>query len=402
MEGVLIVLALIFGPPILKAMFSSDEPSVGNRVHPVANSRFLECRIEMGSLDMEGEQIAIVKFMVRGPIPTGTGLGLVVHLKARRGLVRCVLPAFQEAETLFFQLNADQVIHNQDGGLYWPDWAVVGAVPLVTLQGPVGGAQDCRVSMSFVGCEFEGDSWRLPEFRQGRVVNGRNPIRQEESPFATLALAETGYLEMDSKREGWIALTVRIAFGMAAADGVVDKNEADLIKAWIRKSLEDLSDSSRAKKKINEVITSLAATKFAVDTKSEAAVLASAPEFVKLSAIELVTEVLASDGEASDSELRLRDELIVDLELDAEECRALLDKKIAFGDLSLSRESGALAALGISEGLPRDELRRKLNAEFRKWNGRVTHHDPEVRARAEEMLELIASARSESLAASRA
>jgi hypothetical protein len=42
-------------------------------------------------------------------------------------------------------------------------------------------------------------------------------------------------------------------------------------------------------------------------------------------------------------------------------------------------------------------FRKRLNEEYRKWNARVTHPDPQIRRHADEILTLIATIRSEQL-----
>lgn len=53
--------------------------------------------------------------------------------------------------------------------------------------------------------------------------------------------------------------------------------------------------------------------------------------------------------------------------------------------------------LGIRAGMSEGEIRRILLAEYRRWNSRVTHPDPEIRKRAEERLRLIGGLRQQLL-----
>lgn len=50
--------------------------------------------------------------------------------------------------------------------------------------------------------------------------------------------------------------------------------------------------------------------------------------------------------------------------------------------------------LGISSEMDPDTFRKQLNEEYRKWNARVTHPDPQIRSQADQMLSLIAEVRS--------
>lgn len=53
--------------------------------------------------------------------------------------------------------------------------------------------------------------------------------------------------------------------------------------------------------------------------------------------------------------------------------------------------------LGISNHMTQDTFLKRLNAEYRKWNARVTHPDPAIREEADRILTLIANLRSDRL-----
>ena len=49
--------------------------------------------------------------------------------------------------------------------------------------------------------------------------------------------------------------------------------------------------------------------------------------------------------------------------------------------------------IGVRDRLSPEDLRCRLNEEYRKWNARVTHRDPEIRRQADTILSLIADVR---------
>ena len=51
--------------------------------------------------------------------------------------------------------------------------------------------------------------------------------------------------------------------------------------------------------------------------------------------------------------------------------------------------------LGISPDMDDDSFRKQLNEEYRKWNARITHPDPQIRGQADKILTLIAEIRSQ-------
>jgi uncharacterized tellurite resistance protein B-like protein len=391
-------LFLFIGIPLIRAIYDrattpSDEvysPTLGTIRSSVPS---LECRINEDSVDIDGERIEVLKLEVKGGIPTGTGIAFLAHLVTEKECVRCFLPNYQEVDSLNLQVSAPQVSNNPNADLFWPDWVCLSVVPLLTLQGPEGGHQNIRLQVSAIQCEAGEDGWILPQFHFGKPLGGKRLVAQLHSPWKRLTLAPLGYLEAEKQQGVWMESTVKIAFSMAVADGNVDKEEATLIKEWVKKNLQGMSDADSVKNRINASISRISNGGFDIDITAAIETLCEAPEYVRFQAVELITEVLAVDGEAGQSEIALRNKVINNLQLDPEECRALLDKRIAMDGLSITADNSPLAALGIPEGLPQAELRKRLNAEFRKWNGRITHQDPKVREQAERMLSLIASGR---------
>jgi len=53
--------------------------------------------------------------------------------------------------------------------------------------------------------------------------------------------------------------------------------------------------------------------------------------------------------------------------------------------------------LGITPGMDKEEIKKTLNKEYRKWNARVSSDDPAIRKRAEQMVEHIAEVRKKSI-----
>jgi preprotein translocase subunit Sec63 len=51
--------------------------------------------------------------------------------------------------------------------------------------------------------------------------------------------------------------------------------------------------------------------------------------------------------------------------------------------------------LGISSDMSKEKVRKHLNKEYSKWNSRVTNADPDIQSQADQMLKLIAEARSQ-------
>jgi len=51
--------------------------------------------------------------------------------------------------------------------------------------------------------------------------------------------------------------------------------------------------------------------------------------------------------------------------------------------------------LGVTEAMDKEETRHQLNREYAKWSSRVISSDPAIRKQADQMLNLIADARTQ-------
>ena len=51
--------------------------------------------------------------------------------------------------------------------------------------------------------------------------------------------------------------------------------------------------------------------------------------------------------------------------------------------------------LGITSDMSQEKAREHLNKEYAKWNSRVTNSDPKIQSQADQMLRLIAEARTQ-------
>jgi hypothetical protein len=391
---ILFLILIIFGPLAWNLLTDSSSSTPDTTYYREPSMPELQCRLVNDTFEIDGDSHATVRFEMKGKIPPKVGVGIFVHLETADGLVRAVVPDCQEFSSLTFQHTSTQIVHNPEGDKYWPDWVSTGGAPIALLVAPKGGRQSCRLRISFCSCEYrENDGWIPPTFRNGLVTKGSHPIRVLESGWIQVSFDETGFLELDLKRSRWAEATVKLAFCMAAIDGFVDEDEVAIVKAWCRKMTSSVEDSGDLRVKLERAIEVASKPGFKVNIDQIFAALEGAPSGIRFEAAELITEVLAADGKATEAELDLRDTAVGRLSLDVQECRALLDKKLATDGLEFGEESNPFRALGIPANASTEESRKMLKDEFRKWNGRTTHPNPDVRDRAVAMLNLISEAR---------
>jgi hypothetical protein len=79
-------------------------------------------------------------------------------------------------------------------------------------------------------------------------------------------------------------------------------------------------------------------------------------------------------------------------EFDSESFRLMLGKIIP---LSKYETKDAETILGITSDMDVDVTNSQLGREYVKWNARVTNSNPQIRKQAQDMLELIAKAKSQ-------
>jgi hypothetical protein len=102
--------------------------------------------------------------------------------------------------------------------------------------------------------------------------------------------------------------------------------------------------------------------------------------------------VAQADGVAAAKELAILKNLASWLEVDADRFRAMMEKILP---VSMHEVRDTEVILGVTSDMDKEKSRRQLNKEYIKWHSRVTNSDPQIRAQADQMLMMIADARSQ-------
>ena len=273
------------------------------------------------------------------------------------------------------------------------NWTPVGGAFLETLGFPHAGYRkiDAQLFISPVSNPVR--------FFGGGIENKRAGYAFKKAQTQMTVNGE-GYIDRFENRKIARKHIVELAVCMSAADGDLDKSEGKVIKDWIKRVANTQSDDEQEayKKELNKTITrcvGLACNHKLFDQIADiiSNINAYAQDTEKYEAIELIVEVMTADGKADQSELELLDHVTTELGLDPDKVRGMRDRKLVdVNEISVDKDDlGSL--LGITDDMDKAAIRKKLNQEFQRWNGRQTHADPETRKRAVEMLELIAEAR---------
>lgn len=206
---------------------------------------------------------------------------------------------------------------------------------------------------------------------------------------------EYGYIDLQENIQRAKTLAVALAFAVSAADGKINDCEADLIKSWARENL-DLSQASpkerhKLEKALNKTVAffshgnQLDVNKICMEI-TELVPLAERYDF-----LDLCLHVAEANGVVSAGEIELLKNLANWLEVDKNRFRDMVERVLPVGMHEVRDEE---VIFGVSSDMSKEKTRLQLNKEYNKWNARVTNADPRIQSQADQMLKLIAEARS--------
>jgi len=207
---------------------------------------------------------------------------------------------------------------------------------------------------------------------------------------------EFGYIDLQENVSRTKALAVPVAFAVSAADRKMHRREIDLIKNWVKSNI-DLSQASdevmrQLEKALDKTIVFFRDGNQANIFKICKDLVKIAPLAQRYDILELCLYVAQADGLASVEELAILKNLANWLEVDADKFRAMMEKILP---ASMHEVRDTEVILGVTSDMDKERSRRQLNKEYIKWHSRVTNSDPHIRAQADQMLMMIADARSQ-------
>jgi uncharacterized tellurite resistance protein B-like protein len=403
MEGVFLLLAFIFGPMILKAMFASGSVAV-ERGQVKRTHGDMSIRVRSDHVTLEtGASIEMLLVEMKGLIPksVGTSVGFI-HLEDNLGRsVQCIDQNKQEPTTVYFQevVKANDEVFAFRGDAFFTDWVTIAAVPTIFLLPADSKQVQLRARLRLHQLV---DSNSVPIFRDGAQISGAKPSASRVSGAVEFEFKQ-GYLSLQRNRERALEASMKLGVAASAADGNVQSEELDVIREAAKRHCDASSDGEAMKLRIQGVVRdALASVKSSGQTRD---LVRSATEVLReiesealsIEAIELCVQVLAADGEADEREMDFVYRLCDRLEVPRDLVREMLTKKVATEDLIFSNDNNPFSVLGIDAAMSHDEIRSALNQAFRKWNSLVNSDRVETASRATEMLELIGRARREFL-----
>lgn len=295
--------------------------------------------------------------------------------------ILCVIDELQDDTSTVFRLQ-QKLPGGLNAGAGSPDWVQFGSVPKDALVFPNTGNRKIKVIL------------RVTDERSGQLISSADTV------WTTL-IEGTGYLEAEAVESKAQAAILQLAMCIAAADRVVDDDEVAVIKAWGERTVKALPETRQAQRRttLNEALKTATDEIRALRVPQlEAAAIAVLKEIDEVrmfyDAYELCLHVVKADGEAHPEEMAQLTRVAKKLDLDETKIRILTDRHLSDVEFhAAADESEDDHYLGITGDMSRDEIRKHLNKLFDKHQARTTHDKPEVRTRAKEWLERIATAR---------
>jgi hypothetical protein len=223
-----------------------------------------------------------------------------------------------------------------------------------------------------------------------------------------------GYVDLHENICRAKSLAVALAFAVSAADNKMYHSEVQLIKNWAKANI--CSDRPPPVRKAwpgrclpgGSLFSHGAGDK--LDRAMEHAVcffqkgnqldihkvckevVEIAPVCDRYDILDLCLQVARAKGTVAAEELVVLKYIATWLEVDMDRFRAMMEKRLP---VNIHQVKDAKVVLGLSCDMGKERTRRQLNKQYRQWNSRVTNADPEIQAQADQMLKLIAEARSQ-------
>lgn len=205
-----------------------------------------------------------------------------------------------------------------------------------------------------------------------------------------------GYIDVPENIEHTKTLAVALAFAISAADNKMYDCEIELIKKWAKEHIDLSRESDKAEEKLdkalNEVIVFFQqGNQFdSFDICRE--IVEIAPAAARYEVMEFCLQVAKANGSVVSEELKLLKNIANWLGIDGGVFREIMDKVIP---VEMHQVKDLESILGVTSDMDAENARAHLNKEYVKWNARVTNINPEVQSQADQMLKLIAEARTQ-------
>jgi len=349
------------------------------------NMEILNCRVKLAEQKVENRTCEVFVVEICGSIHS-TGSSQYASLKISidditdgaggAGPVHGKIRQWQAQDSPAFCYSADLGRLPQQCTIL-PDWTAVARINTDWLAFPRRGKRDLSFHIQVLSRD-SGEALACAEC---------NFTYENTSP---------GYIDLQENMQRTKALAIPVAFAVSAADCRMHRSEVELIKSWAKSHIDLSEASEEAKCELeNELDKTVAFFREGnqVDVCRICKDIAEiAPLAQRYDILELCLYVAQADGSASPEELDILKDLAGWLQVEPDKFRSMMEKILP---VSMHQVRDTEVILGVTSDMGREKSRQQLNKEYAKWNARVTNTDPQVRTQADQMLGLIAEARSQ-------
>jgi len=213
---------------------------------------------------------------------------------------------------------------------------------------------------------------------------------------ASFENVEIGYLDIEDNIQRAKTLAVGLAFSVAAADNELPDSEVLVIEGWVRTNFGAGQASAAARGELDRAMQKTAAffRKGGRLNIREVCreIVEIAPMIGRIEIMDLCLRVAGAKGQVTAAEMLLLKDLAHCLVIDRTRLRAMVEKILPV-HMHTSQDTEMI--LGVTKEMSEDEARHQLNHEYAKWSSRVISSDPAIRNQADQMLNLLANARTQ-------
>jgi hypothetical protein len=207
---------------------------------------------------------------------------------------------------------------------------------------------------------------------------------------------EIGYLDIEDNIQRAKTLAVGLAFSVSAADNELPDSEVIVIEGWVRTNFGSAEASPSARLELDRAMQKTAAF-FRKGGRLNVQEICTeiveiAPMIGRIEIMDLCLRVAGAKGQVTAAEMLVLKDLAKWLVIDRNRLRTMVEKILPV-HMHASQDSEMI--LGVTEEMSKEEARHQLNHEYAKWSSRVISSDPAIRKQADQMLNLIADARTQ-------
>ncbi len=207
---------------------------------------------------------------------------------------------------------------------------------------------------------------------------------------------EVGYLDIEENIQRARTLAVGVAFSVGAASGQLSDPEVDVVCAWAKTSFGSAEAAEDARLELERALQKTAAffrRGGRLDLQQVCSEITEiAPMGGRLEFMNLCLRVAAAKGQVTLAELKMLKDVSEWLGIDRNRLRVMVEKILP---VEMHQSHDAEMVLGVTDEMSKEEARQQLNREYAKWSSRVISMDPAIRRQADQMIQLIANARTE-------